>query len=346
MGFACPSIGSVFRPPAASANEGDRDPGNSCPNSPVAQRSPSLSRRSFAFLRDRGAASIVALRTWSSNGSSGAEAARRTSRSSSRGRGDSITPARRPRGGASRPAASDSTVASSAAPEARPSRGSGDGSLTPPTPPPATPPHPISIPATSPGTPQGVASTPGTSSRLGVASRPPPSYRPRASPGGLALPRSAPLHMGPADEEGYHDMVLPCGLLQDQVIDIMYRDLNPEDFEALCKLDERLPKRNTARWNVMDRLPRSTAGECGVTECGVCLAELDANAVVAKLPCKHAFHPQCISRWLTQCKNTCPLCQAPIQQSPIPGQQSSRAETQQPQRAGMLAQSSTTRASV
>jgi hypothetical protein len=42
---------------------------------------------------------------------------------------------------------------------------------------------------------------------------------------------------------------------------------------------------------------------------------LDANVPLVKLPCRHAFHSGCISRWLTQCKNTCPLCQAPIRLS-------------------------------
>merc|ERR1719456_1804538 len=56
----------------------------------------------------------------------------------------------------------------------------------------------------------------------------------------------------PVDVDGYHDMVLPCGLFQDEVIELMYRDLSPEDFEMLSKLDERLPKRNTAQRSIVD----------------------------------------------------------------------------------------------
>mmetsp|Transcript_52104 Transcript_52104/g.124100 ORF Transcript_52104/g.124100 Transcript_52104/m.124100 type:complete len:472 (-) Transcript_52104:54-1469(-) len=115
------------------------------------------------------------------------------------------------------------------------------------------------------------------------------------------------------DADGYHDMMLPCGLFQDEVIDIMYRDLTPEDFERLCKLDERLPKRNTVQRTTVDRLTRLPARSCSSTECRVCLGEFDPNSMVVQLPCNHAFHPSCISKWLTQCKDTCPLCAAPIE---------------------------------
>lgn len=304
MGFACPSIGSVFRASAPASAGADDEEGRQQQAVPAAsQREPSRSRRPLAFLRERGAASIGALR------------GRKASPAVSSGSGAPAVTAPTAREGvaAAVPASSTAATAGSAPAAASAtssaSRGNRDGSLSPPTPPPTTPPQPISIPATSPGTPQG------------VASRPPPSHRlpVRASQGGLTPPRVPPrLTVGPVDEEGFHDMVLPCGLFQDEVIDFMYRDLKPEDFEALSKLDERVPKRNTARRNLVDRLPRVPSGECGATECGVCLAELEPNTSVVKLPCRHAFHPACINRWLTQCKNTCPLCQAPIQQ-PIRG---------------------------
>mmetsp|Transcript_105935 Transcript_105935/g.297874 ORF Transcript_105935/g.297874 Transcript_105935/m.297874 type:complete len:524 (-) Transcript_105935:176-1747(-) len=123
------------------------------------------------------------------------------------------------------------------------------------------------------------------------------------------------LQFGPRDGDGYHDVILPCGLLQDEVIDIMYRDLSPEDFEMLTKLDERLAPRNTAQRNLVERLPRVPVRECGCTECGVCLADFERKGYAVQLPCRHSFHPGCISKWLTQCKNTCPLCSAPIGQS-------------------------------
>ncbi|XP_028760851.1 E3 ubiquitin-protein ligase ATL42-like [Neltuma alba] len=43
-------------------------------------------------------------------------------------------------------------------------------------------------------------------------------------------------------------------------------------------------------------------------ECAVCLSKFDDVEVLRLLPkCKHAFHMNCIDRWL-ECHSTCPLC--------------------------------------
>lgn len=192
---------------------------------------------------------------------------------------------------------SSASVASAA-----PAAPAGDQGVRPSTPPPMPPP---------------ASSAPSSMFTLGVAPGPPlgTSSRLLTRPGRgphRGGPLSLPSRLGPVDQEGYHDMILPCGLFQDEVIEFMYRDLSPEDFEKLSKLDERLPKRNTAQRNLVDRLPRVPSKDCGVSECGVCLGELESQTTAVKLPCGHCFHQACISKWLTQCKNTCPFCSAPI----------------------------------
>uniref|UniRef100_A0A6U9AJC4 RING-type E3 ubiquitin transferase n=1 Tax=Zooxanthella nutricula TaxID=1333877 RepID=A0A6U9AJC4_9DINO len=110
----------------------------------------------------------------------------------------------------------------------------------------------------------------------------------------------------------YFDPTLPCGLRQGEVMDLMYRELKPEDYEVLSKLDEAVPKTDIVQRSLVDGLPQARAADLGADECGVCLAKLDGAELVSKLPCQHAFHPQCIGKWLTQCKNSCPLCSLPI----------------------------------
>jgi len=110
----------------------------------------------------------------------------------------------------------------------------------------------------------------------------------------------------------YREQVLPCGLKQDQAFDLMSRDLTPEDFEMLSALDEGLPKRGIAEKDVVDSLPRMVVHD-GAKECGVCLSALEKDSDAVELPCKHYFHAACISKWLTECKNACPICAAPIQ---------------------------------
>ncbi|CAL1143014.1 unnamed protein product [Cladocopium goreaui] len=77
---------------------------------------------------------------------------------------------------------------------------------------------------------------------------------------------SSLLQRGLPDGDGYHDMILPCGLFQEEVIELMYRDLNPEDYDLLNKLDERVSKKNTMGRNAVERLPRRLAKECECTQ--------------------------------------------------------------------------------
>ena len=49
-------------------------------------------------------------------------------------------------------------------------------------------------------------------------------------------------------------------------------------------------------------------------ECSICFVEFTNDDVVTKLECneKHVFHEECISTWISQGKNSCPICRAPI----------------------------------
>ena len=49
------------------------------------------------------------------------------------------------------------------------------------------------------------------------------------------------------------------------------------------------------------------------TECCVCLSRIRAGEATRRLqPCRHAFHRDCVDRWLTLCKRTCPLCRVHV----------------------------------
>lgn len=76
--------------------------------------------------------------------------------------------------------------------------------------------------------------------------------------------------------------------------------------QSAHSLDHLLPE------DFMDTMPRATAAECGVTECCICLEDLEPTAEVVLLPCKHVFHPGCAERWLTRVPTLmcakCPMC--------------------------------------
>jgi E3 ubiquitin-protein ligase synoviolin len=46
--------------------------------------------------------------------------------------------------------------------------------------------------------------------------------------------------------------------------------------------------------------------------CSVCLGDIETPAGAKRLPCRHCFHSQCLTRWLER-NNTCPYCRAEIE---------------------------------
>jgi hypothetical protein len=61
------------------------------------------------------------------------------------------------------------------------------------------------------------------------------------------------------------------------------------------------------------------AGDVGVDQCAICLADVGPNTNLVQLPCGHAFHVTCCGRWLTEKgrhakgkKQCCPLCCRPV----------------------------------
>jgi hypothetical protein len=62
-------------------------------------------------------------------------------------------------------------------------------------------------------------------------------------------------------------------------------------------------------------LPMVRAGDIEVDQCAICLADVEPNESLVRLPCSHAFHVTCAGRWLTEKgdhtrgkKQSCPLC--------------------------------------
>ncbi|KAK6507440.1 hypothetical protein TWF481_005872 [Arthrobotrys musiformis] len=60
------------------------------------------------------------------------------------------------------------------------------------------------------------------------------------------------------------------------------------------------------------------------SECVICQDEYKADEEVVKLPCKHIYHEECVTRWL-ETHDACPICRTPItpedqrRQRPAPG---------------------------
>lgn len=113
-----------------------------------------------------------------------------------------------------------------------------------------------------------------------------------------------------------------------ELVRLQYREVTPEDYDLLSLLDDAVPKRGTTAENIIASLPivqaPVKADDSNADTCHICLSEMQTHASVVQLPCQHSFHPECISRWLTQYKGTCPVCKAPV----VPGSVESMIELQ------------------
>lgn len=150
-------------------------------------------------------------------------------------------------------------------------------------------------------------------------------------------------------------MLFPCSSLSDDLrallLALQHRDLDPEDYDLLLRLDERV-KPKTAETSLLDSLRVEVVTEPEVffdasaavdvsdsstltavdqltsspseqpdgyidadaplTVCGVCLEQYDVGQRRKYLPCGHAFHADCIDSWLSQSSLNCPLDGLPI----------------------------------
>jgi len=109
--------------------------------------------------------------------------------------------------------------------------------------------------------------------------------------------------------------VLPCGLTMAQVQALQGRELSPEDYELLLQLDEMVPNKTLEADAVEGLLVKEESAEAGAkaqqsftpVDCGVCLSEVETVAELVRLPCTHAFHEVCVTKWLTKYGTTCPF---------------------------------------
>lgn len=93
-----------------------------------------------------------------------------------------------------------------------------------------------------------------------------------------------------------------------EVRTLLYRDITPNDYELLVRLDEAVA-RPTASKSRVESLPTVPAEEALGKTCLVCLEQFDVSDKVSLLPeCQHLFHTECVSKWLLERDRSCPVC--------------------------------------
>ncbi|CAD7925276.1 unnamed protein product [Amoebophrya sp. A120] len=131
------------------------------------------------------------------------------------------------------------------------------------------------------------------------------------------------LHRGGQDEFAHFledENIEGLDALDERLLELMYRDITPEDYDTLLELDEANAKK-TAERSALDRLPCVTDFS-GYSEeqltCGVCYMRVDEDQEeverIFQMPCRgrHIFHEACVTKWLLEVKAACPTCHEPI----------------------------------
>ena len=110
--------------------------------------------------------------------------------------------------------------------------------------------------------------------------------------------------------------------LEKLLLELQTRDITPEDYDLLLELDSKV-KAKTVEANKVAAIPDrkiSVSSDSGSSDrddgkprptCVICLEEM-VNCMSKTLPCGHAFHSKCISRWLTENSRFCPVDQQPF----------------------------------
>jgi len=125
-----------------------------------------------------------------------------------------------------------------------------------------------------------------------------------------------------------HNRVLDTELNQtyDQMyleflISLQHRDITPEDYEYLSRLDE-LVKKKTVNENILKNLKMEQINKCildklSQEQCGICLDSYVLDQFIKYLPCGHIFHSECIDSWLKNQSTDCPLDKLPVDGSAL-----------------------------
>jgi hypothetical protein len=97
------------------------------------------------------------------------------------------------------------------------------------------------------------------------------------------------------------------------LISLQHREITPEDYEELSRLDE-LVKKQTLSEHIINKLKSDLITNEIASNlkdnnlvCGICLENYIVDQLRRELPCGHRFHANCIDHWLRTQSTNCPI---------------------------------------
>ncbi|CAF1225363.1 unnamed protein product [Didymodactylos carnosus] len=157
------------------------------------------------------------------------------------------------------------------------------------------------------------------SATTSLKSRPlPQSSRPTTTTTTNAVNHNTPYRLQDYAVDGTN---IPHDIHDDEMVtfllEMQNRELSPEDYEMLCRLDERV-ERKTVNNSVLDSLQTvciENTNDYLDEMCTICMEKYQLTQLIKLLPCKHKFHQACIETWLKSFSPNCPLDNLPLQSS-------------------------------
>jgi hypothetical protein len=103
------------------------------------------------------------------------------------------------------------------------------------------------------------------------------------------------------------------GISLQQMLDMLNRDLTPEDYELLLRLDEAVQKKTVNQETITTLTEKKIEEEAHLSEiCTICMFNYEMGDNVKFLPCNHFFHVDCIVPYLSSYGQACPVCKAKV----------------------------------
>jgi hypothetical protein len=109
------------------------------------------------------------------------------------------------------------------------------------------------------------------------------------------------------------DLTPTTGLSMQQMLDMCNRDLTPEDYELLLRLDEAVAKKTVKQETLTNLMEQIIDKEAQLAEvCTVCMFNYELGDRAKYLPCNHFFHVDCIVPYLSSYGQSCPVCKSKV----------------------------------
>ncbi|XP_059148798.1 uncharacterized protein LOC131936018 [Physella acuta] len=100
------------------------------------------------------------------------------------------------------------------------------------------------------------------------------------------------------------------------LISLQHRELTPEDYDMLLRLDDSVKPKTVAKSVIntlkTEKIELSILDSDEILFCTICMEPYIAGQERKFLPCEHNFHSNCIDKWLANSSMNCPLDGLPI----------------------------------